>query len=47
MFIDNLDSIDELVDENLKQIEQWTWQRKAEEFREFFRACITDKKKNR
>lgn len=43
MFINNLDTINELINENVNQIKQWTWQKKAEEFRKFFRSCIDEK----
>lgn len=43
MFINNLDEIKKLSDENVNQIEQWTWEKKTEQFREFFRACIAEK----
>ena len=39
LFFDNIDSINELVDENLKQIKQWTWHKKTADFRKFFRNC--------
>lgn len=43
LFLDDIDSINELIDENLNQIKKWTWQKKTEEFRVFFRECIEEK----
>lgn len=35
-FIDNIDSIKELSDENLKQIKSWDWQKVVKKFEKFF-----------
>lgn len=42
-FIENLDSVQELIDENLNQIKEWTWEIKANEFKTFFDMCIDEK----
>lgn len=44
-FIDNTSSnIISLVEENLKQIQKWTWNIKSEQFKEFFIKCLEEKK---
>lgn len=40
-----LDNIQELSKENIKQIEMWTWEKKCGDFRKFFRECLQDKNK--
>ncbi|MCR5145827.1 MAG: glycosyltransferase [Clostridia bacterium] len=42
-FINNLDNVEDLVNENLKQIQDWSWENKTKEFKEFFDICLKDK----
>ena len=42
-FINNFDSVEDLINENLKQIQDWSWENKTKEFKEFFDICLKDK----
>ncbi len=47
IFMDNLDKVDELVNENLTQIKEWSWQNKTKQFKEFFDDCLEEKNNSR
>lgn len=44
-FIDDLDNVKELVEENISQIKKWDWKLKTNDFRYFFEECLKDKEK--
>ena len=43
-FIQNMDKIKELSDENLLQIKEWSWENKCKQFDEFFSSVLKKKK---
>lgn len=40
MFLDNLDSVEEISLENLKQIKSWSWKYKAQDFKKFVEKVL-------
>lgn len=40
MFLDNLDSVEEISLENLKQIKKWSWKYKAQDFKKFVEKVL-------
>ena len=47
LFINNLDEIKELSNENLERIQEWSWEKKANQFGEFFDKCLQHQKEIR
>ncbi len=41
--VNNLDNVEELINENLKQIQDWSWKNKTKDFKDFFDICLEDK----